>query len=188
MSYCKVKNCRYPDTHVTIGHMCGKCQNFGHGQVECGKQVLIDDLYNNYSERLPDNMQCKVEGCNSPNLHTTNTHSCKYCQCFGNRHLKRCPTTGISVVDSPTSGPFDPRKITDKQLQLTNGLYMEFDAGMGCSWFARNNNNTIEFFFMHSDMWGQYGRECTDLPRLIAFREGYSKVDFDSSVKYENIY
>ena len=38
---------------------------------------------------------------------------------------------------------------------------------------SRNNNGTLEYFFMHSDSWGQYGEETSDVPRLRAFKENY---------------
>ena len=44
MSSCKVAGCRHPHNHVTLGHLCGKCGKYGHGQMECGNQIQIDRL------------------------------------------------------------------------------------------------------------------------------------------------
>jgi len=167
MSFCKVKNCRYPDTHVTIGHKCGKCGAFGHGQMECGKEHLINSLYKFKDEILPVDIQCNIANCNSK-LHTKESHAkesqcCKYCKKNGN-HLKNCPQLGVPVVDNPPFWTLDPRKVTDKQHQLKEGLYLEFYGDMGSTWFARNNKNKIEFLFMHSDNWGQYGEDSSHVP------------------------
>lgn len=188
MSFCKVKNCRYPDTHVTIGHKCGKCYNFGHGQIECGNNELIESLYNeNKNNILPNDKQCNIDGCYNSKLHTTESHPCKYCNKIGNNHMKRCPQLGVPIIDTPPFYSLDPKKITDKQPQLQDGLYMEFYGGMSSTWFARNNKGNIEFLFMHSDNWGQYSEDTSDIPRLNAFLESYSKVLFDSSVKYDHL-
>ena len=41
--YCKVNYCRFADKHTTFGHRCGKCGKYGHGQMECGDEELIED-------------------------------------------------------------------------------------------------------------------------------------------------
>ena len=46
-STCNVKFCRFPSSHITLGHRCGICRRYGHGQLECGKQDLI-----NYSVKV----------------------------------------------------------------------------------------------------------------------------------------
>ena len=51
--YCKVNYCRYPDKHTTFGHRCGKCGGYGHGQMECGNDELMEDLRNYRNEILP---------------------------------------------------------------------------------------------------------------------------------------
>ena len=62
MEYCKVKYCRYPDTHLTIGHKCEKCQTFGHGQFECGNNDFINSLYIYRHDILPNEKQCIQNG------------------------------------------------------------------------------------------------------------------------------
>jgi hypothetical protein len=51
--------------------------------------------------------------------------------------------------------------------------WASFPAGMGCLFIARHNgtiqNQPIWRFFMHSDSWGQYGAESSDIPRLVRF-------------------
>ena len=51
--------------------------------------------------------------------------------------------------------------------------WASFPAGMGCMFIARHNgtiqNQSVHRFFMHSDSWGQYGEQSSDVPRLVQF-------------------
>ena len=44
MITCKVKNCNFKYSHVTSGHKCGTCGEYGHGQLECGNIQMINEL------------------------------------------------------------------------------------------------------------------------------------------------
>lgn len=74
MSYCKVKNCRYPNTHTTSGHMCGNCYTYGHGKIECGDDDCLEVLDQYSNDVLPSDLQCTIDGCNYKELHTTESH------------------------------------------------------------------------------------------------------------------
>ena len=54
-----------------------------------------------------------------------------------------------------------------------NNPYVTMNGGMGCTWYVRKNNDTIEGFFMHSDNYGQYGPDTDHRPYLEQFIEGY---------------
>lgn len=41
MIFCKVYGCRFPETHDTLGHICGYCNESGHGKVECKSKTII---------------------------------------------------------------------------------------------------------------------------------------------------
>ena len=49
-TYCKVSNCRFANTHVTQGHQCGTCKNYGHGVIECDKPYKINILKTDYKK------------------------------------------------------------------------------------------------------------------------------------------
>ena len=51
-------------------------------------------------------------------------------------------------------------------------------AGMGCMMYVKRDDfkSKPEYFFMHSDSWGQYGVETDDRPKLAKFLEGYKKI------------
>lgn len=79
--YCKIKGCRFPNTHTTRGHQCGKCKELGHGQLECGKLNQIHALFNQYGrDKLPFHMQCNVQTCKGKWTHTTDAHFCEECK------------------------------------------------------------------------------------------------------------
>jgi len=78
------------------------------------------------------------------------------------------------VTDDPLSIGFDPRPNAESQ-NIELGHYITFYGGMGCTWYARRNamNGGLEYFFMHSDCYGQYGEDTSDMPRMRAFIRGY---------------
>ena len=87
---CLVKGCRFPHTHVTLGHICGSCGMFGHGQVECGHKDLCKNLImKGLKDRVSD--VCTVPGCIHPNLHLTSSHQCTTCKKY---HGGECPREG----------------------------------------------------------------------------------------------
>jgi hypothetical protein len=87
--YCKVINCRFSKTHVTLGHKCGKCNKYGHGNIECGDKKLINNL-KEFDNMLPLILQCKFGNCKYYNLHTTDAHHCEIC--FERYHSENtCP-------------------------------------------------------------------------------------------------
>ena len=80
IKYCFVTKCNYNKTHVTKEHICGKCNNKGHGQIECGKQSLLYNLNQYYNDTLPDELHCSFYDCNYKHLHITNSHTCLNCK------------------------------------------------------------------------------------------------------------
>lgn len=88
---CQVIDCRFSYTHVTKGHQCGICKKFGHGQLECGNQILIKDLKNYDNDNLPEHLCCKRPYCAYPKLHTTSAHKCVLCNGFHSKY--NCPTS-----------------------------------------------------------------------------------------------
>jgi hypothetical protein len=77
MSHCLVYKCNYPSSHSTIAHKCGKCNNLGHGQTECGNNSKIISLktHINYKMVLPLDKQCNVPDCMYKAYHETISHN-----------------------------------------------------------------------------------------------------------------
>ena len=172
MVLCHVKGCKYADYHVTSFHKCGKCNNYGHGQQECDDANALKHLGFYYLDKVPKDKKCKIGGCKHKDKHTTEGHTCHYCGSFGiKNHIKNCPKNGASITDDPNLGPPIQEDITKYDIKLNH--YIELYAGMGCMWYVRNNRNILEYLFMHSDSWGQYGDDSSDLPRYLAFKENF---------------
>jgi hypothetical protein len=168
MILCKVYGCRYANTHVTNGHKCGKCNQFGHGQIECNNEQKCKALDIYIYDKMPNSDYCQILNCSHPHLHKTDAHCCRYCGKH-NRHMKHCPI--VKPIYSYDDPKFVALDITDqiKNTHIEVGHYIITDAGMGCTWYVRNNNNQIEYFLLHSDSQGQYGEDTSDIPKLNAF-------------------
>ncbi len=172
MSLCKVYGCRHANSHSTNGHKCGKCTGFGHGQVECRDETKIKALQQYQSDVVSQSQSCKVHNCSHPRLHTTASHCCRFCG-KRNQHMKLCP------IIKPFNSFDDPKMVGSditedvKKIYIKNCHYIILYAGMGCTWYVRNNNRTIEYFFLHSDSQGQYGEDSSDIPRMNAFLYNY---------------
>lgn len=94
---CHVIDCRHAYSHTTKGHMCGKCHQAGHGQVEHGNQKLIDDL-KVFDEELPVQCQCTIFGCTTKQYHKTRAHQCQIC--YGSHSSTCCPLIIGHMADS----------------------------------------------------------------------------------------
>lgn len=172
MQYCKVFGCRYSTTHVTSSHQCGKCNMFGHGQRECQKIDLMKALQQDY-QTIPSGHMCEDSKCLYPYLHTTEGHCCLYCGNRDKTHKKFCPVVDSTCITTNPHGTGLDITEEIKTIPIKIGHYLIKSAGMGCIWFVRNNNRRIEYFFMHSDSWGQYGEDTNNVPRLNCFLHGY---------------
>ena len=109
--FCQVKGCRYSFSHTTKGHLCGKCNQFGHGMQECGKPAKIAFLERIINIDLPLHLQCTISGCESKETHSNSSHYCKeckqrtdsciHCTIVNNFITKKCPICKLdSEVDT----------------------------------------------------------------------------------------
>lgn len=160
---CMVAKCRFNTTHVTKKHKCGKCKEYGHGQLECGKNY--EYLYRYYNDII--DTPCTIILCNDNLSYTNEGHTCVYCDSI--KHLDRCPVNGYNIIE-----------IEDKiELSLENGEYCIKYAGMGCQLYFRRNkeNGNLEKIFMHNDNWGQYGDNTSDKPMMKFFIYDYKLME-----------
>jgi len=96
MSYCKVNGCRFSNSHVTGGHKCGTCGQFGHGQVECKNIYMKDQLNQHLEDILPEYLQCKILNCKYKWSHTVAAHTCRNCDERGHDKTN-CPKLSVNV-------------------------------------------------------------------------------------------
>ena len=105
---CFVAGCRYSETHVTLGHRCGTCGMYGHGQVECGNLLLTSNLRARDGDVMSPAWQCQEEGCRYAWSHSTLSHYCSLCRqrgggcgCRSVSLHKSCPICReVSKVDT----------------------------------------------------------------------------------------
>ena len=181
---CQVSGCRYNKYHTTSRHCCGTCKLNGHGQIECGNEKLIKELEKYEDDYMYYDYRCKINNCIDNHTHTTNGHTCLYCdKPLYDNHLKYCPNNtdtseGNSICDNMNEFNSSLLEYVE-DVKLNPNEYKTSSGGMGCTWLIRNNINTgkNEYLFMHSDNWGQYGEESSHLPRYKAFIYEYTLVD-----------
>jgi hypothetical protein len=75
---CKVYKCRFFDSHTTKGHKCGNCKKDGHGEVECGNPIKIQNLKQYNKDTLDPTEYCGFN-CENKMYHTTDAHHCAKC-------------------------------------------------------------------------------------------------------------
>ena len=165
--FCKVTNCRYPNTHTTFGHKCGKCGEFGHGMIECDIYNLKSNLQVFIYDSLPQNLRCTIPGCNVPYYHSNEAHHCPKCEVRTSHSRQNCPIKAIDLHRYP-----------DIYAKLNNydNVYFGVDAGMGCSEYIRKKSGVIEMLFMHSDNWGQYGNDTDHSSIYMSFKKDLTQI------------
>lgn len=187
MSYCKVSHCNHPKSHTTIGHKCGKCHNYGHGQIECGDIDKINKL-SLLTSNIPEELQCCIKNCMHKSSHTISGHQCINCKKFAH-DITECPekkyyNKSLAQMFGQTyEGYLEKQnlKFTAREIlgSNKNKIYTVVYAGMGCSWFAKRKDvyKKIKLFFMHSDEWGQYGAKSSNVPNLEKFLKDYKQIE-----------
>lgn len=187
-SWCKINGCRYPNTHIATGHRCGKCNKFGHGQVECGKPVALRQLADiTKNDSLDKMMYCSSNGCTKKHNHTIEAHICSVCS---KRHPKEeclispvdaLPYNSSNIWTKSTAGNFTPS--FDSAISYLGSkegkIYTIQYAGMGCYLYIKRSSTRepLYGYFMHSDSWGQYDPDGVgDQATLNLFLEGFIKV------------
>ena len=65
------------------------CNEYGHGQAECGNRRLMSKLRSHKNDIIPLELQCSYEDCKWKWTHTTSGHICHKCNkktCISHRH------------------------------------------------------------------------------------------------------
>jgi hypothetical protein len=153
MKYCKCSECNYPQHHLTKYHRCGKCQQFGHGQVECDDRQMKIDLWPKVTdpESIDSTSYCTKPLCEQKHTHTLGSHHDAYDARY---------RSSLSVEDlqwltdrlhPSCHKEVNPNSfITDYYYQAVKKLlsynrsgkaFVEIGAGMGCNIYAKHDNN-----------------------------------------------
>jgi len=162
---CKVQGCRFLLSHVTKGHKCGKCNDYGHGETECKNDLKKQKLKQYFLEELNDELKCKFGGCKYSKYHTTDAHHCS--DCGGRLHSN---ATCLLKIEIKINIPFDIKcplcKKDNLILKNQTKIYGLSDTCVVCL------NNNVEVFLPNC------GHACLCLSCL-------SKLDKHSSEKLD---
>jgi hypothetical protein len=158
--FCEIDGCGYKMYHTTDKHECGKCHNMGHGQNKCPLM------------KKP----CDINGCRYKSLHETKYHVCGNCNQHGHGRIE-CKNKQLLVVPhghkiTNTESVYVPSIVSELApmfVSLKLNCYTASGAGMGCMIYARNNNNIIEYLFLH-DTDEQNAHKS---PHIRGFLNGY---------------
>lgn len=166
--FCKVSGCRFTHSHCTKNHLCPKCLQVGHGQIECKNNLKKNNLKQYFHEKLPVHLQCTIPNCPNKEYHSKIAHHCS--KCYERHSEDECTINNsmvLHIIDSNSD-------LIDAA--LIDNSYIVFYAGMGCQVYVRKINNIVDGIFMHSDSWGQYGPATDETPRLNKFINGLNEV------------
>lgn len=181
--FCHVAGCRHPNSHITQHHRCGRCGEFGHGQMECRNNRQVENLHMAQRRELPRHMWCNMIGCRGRRYHTTEAHHCP--NCGENHSIVNCNIQTLEeqfnrygrANDIEAYTRYINYNLARTHVDLPNGIHIETYAGMGCMLYIRAHiNRPIQAFFLHSDNMGQYGAHTSHIPQRDRFIEGYQEI------------
>jgi hypothetical protein len=125
---------------------------------------------------FPKHLKCTSLSCAAPFFHSSETHTCSYCD---GRHIETsCKNaTVISTDENEIKRVINEAK--NKFGSRDGKIFTKIYCGQGCDWYAKRKgrNNPIQLYFMHGDSWGQFGPQCDDRPKLNKFCQGFTDVD-----------
>lgn len=136
---CKVRNCRFSNTHVTKGHLCGKCKKYGHGEMECNSIEKKNDLAQYNIDVIPENLKCRFGGCLYKQYHTSQAHHCILC--FNRLHsIETCPKNPINSKPKNIEVKCPLCKKENQIPKTQNKIFGLSDSCVVCM------NNTVDVF------------------------------------------
>jgi hypothetical protein len=133
MSYCKVAGCRFPKSHTTAGHLCGKCREYGHGRIECNNPILKESLKVFFNDKI--NEYCELGGCKYPWSHNRHAHNCH--KCFRNHRSTECTIQNLDYYVSQFQIMPMYSEHINTFLASNPDTYIKYYVGMGCDLFIK---------------------------------------------------
>ena len=182
---CNVNYCRFKNSHVTAGHLCGMCHQYGHGQTECGDRIQISQLEVYLTDTMGEGNGCMKELCTHPNTHITDAHTCS--KCLKRHGEKECIIQSLEEHRAQFGVHTDTYLHAFKEdvfMEKYSGenVYAPIPMGQGCAMYVRVKNGIMTTLFLHSDFMGQYGEEVNNIPTYDAFIDGCQHVSSEPFV------
>ena len=184
--HCEISDCKYKWSHMTIAHnsnnsniikyviKCPLCRKENKIKTE---QKKVYGLDNDCIICLENKVEIYFPDCG---------HVCICYKCLNQLDNKIIDIDDIYILSehqiiNSEEGEIVIERAKDiiyKNRHLCyNKIYTIIAIGMGCCWYIRQENNrSLEGFFMHSDMWGQYGPLNDDRPKMQEFINGYAQI------------
>lgn len=103
--FCDVAYCRFPSTHLTLKHQCGRCNGIGHGRSECSDWTAKNALASLPIKTIPGYLHCTSHICGDRYTHTYESHHCAFC---GERHNELICNQQFLHQDQTTQLPPQP--------------------------------------------------------------------------------
>lgn len=196
---CQSMVCNDPRSHQNSGHLCHVCQG-RHFEKNCSRRhqfYLITCPLCRYPNLIYKSQiiikglteHCVVCQSNPIEIYFPNcghTTICRHClERMDGGDVCPPPSVGFEMADPPVSDIADEDPMTElmnRAREQMNGhdgkVWFVRPTGMGCCYYFRRNSpaDPIEYLFMHSDNWGQYGIETDDRPKLAIFISGYQEI------------
>jgi hypothetical protein len=116
---------------------------------------------------------CKIYGCRHANSHETKDHKCGNCNRLGHGRVE-CKSSHKKYPDTFGCGDHSIVKQV-KNTRIRNNHYITLFGAQGSTWYIRNTNGHIEYFFLHTDSHGQYGEHTSHIARLNGFIRNYTQ-------------
>jgi len=159
--YCIVKGCRFPSTHLTCSHKCGRCGKFGHGQMECCNWPKIVALReNSHSIVFPPYIQCQSILCPCPWTHSYDGHYCTHC---GERHHETLCPHGYAIMTDPEEINHVKQVAQHKFGNNEGKIFTKIYTMQGCVWYVKrkNHNKNMVLLFMNNDNHDRVAKFCS---------------------------
>ena len=186
--YCKVKNCRFPKSHVTVSHKCGKCNEYGHGVVECNDMTKKNNLLLYHDDEMPDTLNCTIHDCKKSNTHTNDAHHCELCGVRGHGGYicpKLAEIEGEPILSQKGLYVKEIKKVLYNNMQAGTLSFIRVYGPLGSFYNIRqieNSNKVESFFFANQDV-----QDKSRVQFLENFTKGYTEVIVENQegwVKY----
>lgn len=130
---CAALGCRFPSSHLTRAHRCGRCGGFGHGLQECGDPAKRRALRRRPELALDAARQCAVAGCAQPWSHETAAHHCPGCGARGGAR-GCCAASPLPVDEGPVRCPTcrTLSAVDEREIFAGGGCVVCLDAATPC--------------------------------------------------------
>lgn len=149
LNECRIEGCKYPKTHLTVYHTCGKCSKMGHNTRLCGLYSQNQYTHLSTNDFMDPSETCNFKTCEYYIYHTTPGHYCADCKTHGGNkncivcmHIAVCNSCKLrgTHIDQCNEAAMELAKLND----LVNRTYNHKLVERTCSVCKTHNVLDIE--------------------------------------------